>query len=78
MQKNSGLITKEDMANYRVVERKPIHGTYKDYEVFGMGPPSSGGIHVVQILNMIEASGALDEKSEWDEESIFLVAKFMD
>ena len=78
MQKNGGFITKEDMANYRVVERNPIHGTYKDYEVFGMGPPSSGGIHVVQILNMIEASGALDEKSEWDEESIFLVAKFMD
>jgi gamma-glutamyltranspeptidase/glutathione hydrolase len=66
------------MANYRVVEREPIHGTYKDYEVFGMGPPSSGGIHVVQILNMIEASGVLDNKSSWDEESIFLVAKFMD
>jgi len=78
MKKNDGLVTKEDMADYRVIERKPIHGTYKDYEVFGMGPPSSGGIHVVQILNMIEASGALDEKSEWDEESIFLVTKFMD
>ena len=78
MENNGGLITEEDMANYRVVEREPIHGTYKDYEVFGMGPPSSGGIHVVQILNMIEASGVLDNKSAWDEESIFLVAKFMD
>lgn len=78
MKESGGLITKEDMANYRVVEREPISGTYKGYEVYGMGPPSSGGVHLVQILNMIEASGALDGKSRWDEESVFLASKFMD
>ncbi|MEE2876474.1 MAG: gamma-glutamyltransferase [Candidatus Neomarinimicrobiota bacterium] len=78
MLESGGLITKEDMANYKVVERDPITGSYKGYEIYGMGPPSSGGVHLVQILNMIEASGTLDGKSRWDEESVFLTSKFMD
>ncbi len=78
MSETGGLITTDDMANYRVVEREPITGSYKGYEVYGMGPPSSGGVHLVQILNMIEASGTLDGKTDWDEESVFLTSKFMD
>tara|TARA_Y100000590_G_scaffold75685_3_gene83586 strand:+ start:15787 stop:17526 length:1740 start_codon:yes stop_codon:yes gene_type:complete len=78
MRESDGLITVNDMANYKVVEREPIRGSYKGYEVYGMGPPSSGGIHLVQILNMIEASGALDGKTSWDEESLFLTSQFMD
>ncbi|MDU7100794.1 MAG: gamma-glutamyltransferase [Enterobacter sp.] len=54
MQKNGGLITKADLAEYRAVEREPISGTYRGYEVFSMPPPSSGGIHIVQILNILE------------------------
>lgn len=54
MAQHGGLITKADLAAYRAVERKPISGTYRGYEVFSMPPPSSGGIHIVQILNILE------------------------
>lgn len=54
MGKHDGLITKEDLANYKVVERQPVKGTYRGYEVVSMPPPSSGGIHVIQMLNMLE------------------------
>ena len=54
MARNNGLINKADLAAYRAVERKPVSGTYRGYEVFSMPPPSSGGIHIVQILNILE------------------------
>lgn len=54
MKKHDGYITKEDLANYSPTIRKPIHGTYRGYDIFSMPPPSSGGVHVVQILNMME------------------------
>lgn len=54
MSKNGGLMTKEDLANYNAVERTPISGDYRGYQVFSMPPPSSGGIHIVQILNILE------------------------
>ena len=54
MQKHGGLITKEDLANYRPMMRRPVHGTYRGYDIYSMSPPSSGGVHVVQILNMLE------------------------
>lgn len=53
-QKNGGLITKEDLAAYKAVERTPISGDYRGYQVYSMPPPSSGGIHIVQILNILE------------------------
>ncbi|MCJ7554551.1 MAG: gamma-glutamyltransferase, partial [Ignavibacteriaceae bacterium] len=49
-----GWITLEDLANYEPVERKPVIGTYRDYEINSMGPPSAGGIVLVQILNILE------------------------
>ena len=54
MQKGGGLITLEDMKNYHAVSRKTTKGTYRGYEVFSMPPPSSGGVHVVQMLNILE------------------------
>lgn len=54
MKKHGGLITKADLANYRAVERTPVSGEYRGYEVYSMPPPSSGGIHIVQILNILE------------------------
>lgn len=54
MKKHGGLITKADLANYRAVERTPVSGEYRRYEVYSMPPPSSGGIHIVQILNILE------------------------
>ena len=77
MKANDGLITAADMAGYTVRHREPIVGSYRDYEVIGMAPPSSGGVHVLQILNMLEASGVLEGKSGWDSESVYLTARFM-
>ena len=54
MQSHNGLITKNDLSNYRPTERKPVHGTYRGHDVYSMSPPSSGGIHIVQILNILE------------------------
>ncbi len=54
MQSNGGLITKEDLANYKAVERDPVRGTYRGYEIVSMPPPSSGGVHIVQMLNVLE------------------------
>ncbi|WP_288445085.1 gamma-glutamyltransferase [uncultured Pantoea sp.] len=54
MAQHGGLIGKADLAAYRAVERKPVSGSYRGYEVFSMPPPSSGGIHIVQILNILE------------------------
>ena len=60
MARHNGIITHADLADYRSVWREPIRGTYKDYEIVSMPPPSSGGVLVVQILNMLES---LDLKS---------------
>ncbi len=54
MAQHNGLMSKADLAAYRAVERQPVSGTYRGYEVFSMPPPSSGGIHIVQILNILE------------------------
>ena len=54
MAAHDGLITKDDLENYRAIVRKPVHGTYRGYDIYSMPPPSSGGIHVIQILNILE------------------------
>jgi gamma-glutamyltranspeptidase/glutathione hydrolase len=55
MEANDGLISKADLAEYQPVIREPIRGTYRGYEIYSMPPPSSGGIHLVQLLNILEA-----------------------
>ncbi|PVB61436.1 gamma-glutamyltransferase [Labrenzia sp. 011] len=54
VQTAGGGMTVEDLAAYRPVWRAPITGTYRGYEIASMPPPSSGGVHIVQILNMLE------------------------
>jgi gamma-glutamyltranspeptidase/glutathione hydrolase len=54
MKKHGGLITMEDLARYKAVERKPIHSTYRGYDIYAMGPPSSGGIAIAEMLNILE------------------------
>jgi gamma-glutamyltranspeptidase/glutathione hydrolase len=54
VKKAGGLITTEDLAGYQAVVREPVRGTYRGYEVLSMPPPSSGGTHIVQILNILE------------------------
>lgn len=54
MSHNGGLITKRDLAQYEAKVRAPIRGTYHGYELIGMPPPSSGGVTMVEMLNILE------------------------
>ena len=54
MLRGAGLITKKDLLDYQPVERRVVHTNYKGYDVYSMAPPSSGGIALIQLLNMIE------------------------
>ena len=54
MQKNGGLINIEDLRKYITIERKPVHTTYRGYDVYSMGLPSSGGIVLSEMLNILE------------------------
>jgi gamma-glutamyltranspeptidase/glutathione hydrolase len=49
-----GLMTTDDLAGYKVVTRQPVRGRYRGYDVVSMPPPSSGGVHLIQILNILE------------------------
>jgi gamma-glutamyltranspeptidase/glutathione hydrolase len=54
MKQNNGFITLEDLKNYQPKERVPLRGNYRGYEIISMPPPSSGGIVLLQVLNMLE------------------------
>lgn len=54
MKANGGLITLKDLQEYEPTIRKPLQGTYRGYEILTMPPPSSGGAHLIQMLNMLE------------------------
>ncbi|QQS41751.1 MAG: gamma-glutamyltransferase [Acidobacteriota bacterium] len=54
MKRNNGLITLEDLKNYKAVERKPVEGSYRGHKIISMPPPSSGGIVLLQVLNILE------------------------
>lgn len=53
MQKNNGLITRQDLDHYEAIERKPIHGKFRGYDIYSMAPPSSGGVTIVEMLNLL-------------------------
>jgi gamma-glutamyltranspeptidase/glutathione hydrolase len=54
MAKNGGLIDQADLANYKIELREPIRGSYRGYEIIGPPPPSSSGVHIAQMLNILE------------------------
>jgi gamma-glutamyltranspeptidase / glutathione hydrolase len=54
VKQSSGLMTLDDLKNYRAIERPVVRGTYRGYDIASMPPPSSGGVHLVQILNILE------------------------
>jgi len=54
MKANGGLITLEDLEAYRPIERTPLRGTYRGYEIVTMPPPSSGGLVMLEVLNILE------------------------
>ncbi|GHB07394.1 gamma-glutamyltransferase [Salinicola rhizosphaerae] len=54
MKAHGGIMTAEDLAAYHPSIREPVHGTYRGYDIYAMSPPSSGGAHIVQMLNILE------------------------
>jgi gamma-glutamyltranspeptidase/glutathione hydrolase len=54
IRKGGGLVTERDLATYEVKEREPVTGTYKDYTIISAPPPSSGGIALIEALNILE------------------------
>ena len=76
MAANGGVITREDLAAYRAVERVPVRGTFLGYEIISMPPPSSGGTALVTMLNMLEAQ-EIQKKSRGSAEAFHLLAEAM-
>ena len=54
MKAKGGIITKKDLIKYTAVERKPVKGTYKGYDIYSMPPPSSGGVALIEMMNLME------------------------
>lgn len=76
MKKHQGLIQLKDLASYKTKWREPLRGTYRSYQIFSQGPPSSGGMAVIQILNMLE-NDDLKKRGPQDPQSIHLTASAM-
>ena len=57
MKANGGLITREDLAAYQAKIRTPVRGTFHDYDIYAMAPPSSGGVALIEMLNILEPYG---------------------
>jgi len=54
MKSNNGIISMDDLNQYKIKYREPVRGTYRGYEIVGVGPVSSGATHIIQALNIIE------------------------
>jgi len=76
MKAGGGLITLEDLASYRAKIRHPIHGTFRGYDIYGAPPPSSGGIVVVETLNILE-NFDLTVHDRWAPRAVHLVIESM-
>ena len=76
METNGGLITLEDLDNYNIVERQPLNGTYRNFKIVSMPPSSSGGTHLVQMLNMLEEF-PIKEMGFGSSEGIHILAEIM-
>ena len=57
MKEHGGLITLEDLKDYKVIERQPLMGKYKGFDIMTSPPPSSGGVGILQMLGMLEGTG---------------------
>ncbi|MDP6056035.1 MAG: gamma-glutamyltransferase [Dehalococcoidia bacterium] len=54
LSRNGGIITQQDLAGYKTIRRNPIKGEYRGYEIFGPPPPSAAGVHITEMLNILE------------------------
>jgi gamma-glutamyltranspeptidase/glutathione hydrolase len=76
MKAGGGLITRADLAGYEAKVRTPIHGTYRGYDVYGPPPPSSGGIGLVEMLNVLE-SFELRQHGRWSPRTLHVLIETM-
>ena len=76
MQKNGGIITLKDLESYTAIERKPIKGKYKEFDIYSMPPPSSGGVALIEMMNMMECAN-LDSIPFNSTEYLHLLAEVM-
>ncbi|MEG4251039.1 gamma-glutamyltransferase [Microcoleus sp. Pol10D4] len=76
MAKNGGLITLEDLKNYTPIWRNPVCGNFRTYEICAMSPPSSGGVHLLQILNILGDSD-LKRLGKQSPDTLHLLAESM-
>ena len=72
MAANGGLITREDLAQYQAKERTPVRGSYRGYEIISMPPPSSGGVAIVEMLNIVE-NFDLKSQGRYSPETLHLI-----
>ena len=54
MKESGGIITMKDLEHYKAIERKPIKGTFNGYDIYSMAPPSSGGVALIEMMNLME------------------------
>jgi gamma-glutamyltranspeptidase / glutathione hydrolase len=71
-----GVLTEADLAAYRGRQREPVHGTYRGFDVYGPPPPSSGGVALVQMLNMLETFD-LRRHGRWSPRTLHLMVEAM-
>lgn len=76
IQSNGGPMTVQDLESYKVNVTEPVWGTYKGYDVASMPPPSSGGVHLIQMLNILEPM-SLDSLQHNSSETIHLMVEAM-
>src|SRR5208283_3469138 len=74
IQKGGGLVTADDLAHYEVKERQPIRGTYRGYDIISAPPPSSGGVSLIESLNILEGYD-LAKQGDGSAQNIHLTAE---
>ncbi len=76
LQNVDGIITKEDLLSYRTVSSDPVRGSYRGYEIIGQPPPTAGGVHVIEMLNILEAYD-ISTKGFGTADSVHLLAEVL-
>jgi len=76
MEKHGGLITKDDLSLYEAFLREPVRGNYRGYEILSMPPPSSGGVALIEMLNILEGFD-LGKMERYGPEALHLIAESM-
>ena len=76
MKKGGGIISSDDLVTYRVLEPKPVSGQYRGYRIVSMPPPSSGGVHILQMFNML-GTRTFDRSHFHNADSVHFLAEVM-